>query len=108
MPDALRKGRVQVLEVALRKLGGKSAPKLSKVEIINRDMAAYDAEAQREEDEIRAEIAISQPVIPVPVDDIERLLRASEAILGIHREGKLLMRRVQKWLDEVRAKEQEI
>lgn len=42
----------------------------------------------------------AQP-LPVPVDDIERVLRASESILGIHREGRLLMRRVQKWLDSL-------
>lgn len=43
----------------------------------------------------------------VPVDDIERALRAAESILGIHREGRLLLRRVQKWLDGLPKEESE-
>lgn len=39
--------------------------------------------------------------LAVPVEDIERLLRASEWTLGVTREGNLLLRRVQRWLDSL-------
>jgi hypothetical protein len=45
------------------------------------------------------EAVVDDAALAVPIDDIERALRAAEPVLGIHREGRLLLRRVQRWLD---------
>lgn len=47
---------------------------------------------------------MSKPVgepVPVPVDDIERLLRSYDSVNGYRLDARLLVRRVQRWLESL-------
>ncbi len=66
--------------------------------------------------EVRPSLDIEEPTfslepdapngpLPVPCDDIERLLRGYDLVYGFRLDDRLLVRRVQRWLDSLGANE---